>query len=417
MPTHKSDSEKIAFITSSLTAGGAQGNIINIAKYLSRRSIHVDIILLKGINDYEKDKLKTISLTKFKGHIPFLILPFVTIFLTFKMYYIAKKGKHSLLVGSHEYYPYYLTVLCSKLLGIKSMLLVGNDIQRDIKQKSLAGRLHLLLIKGSFLYSDKLVSASKSLAESIKKNFHVPLEKIVTIYNGIDVDEVKKLSRSKVHNVAYGQDYIISIGRLIEKKGYQNLIRAFKLVHEKHGNIRLIIIGTGMLKTKLEKLARDLGVSQNVTFLGFVKNNPYKYLRRSKFFVFSSLYEGFGNTIIEAMACGLPIISTDCKYGPREILDDNPIYDKSVRKPLRGKYGILVPSLPILQPNEYSTHPILREEKMLAQTIIDLIKSGSLQTHYSGMSRKRVHDFKTNKMGELHYRLFKEVLNTQYNHG
>jgi glycosyltransferase involved in cell wall biosynthesis len=119
------------------------------------------------------------------------------------------------------------------------------------------------------------------------------------------------------------------VGRLNEQKDFPTLIRAFKIVYEKSKNARLIILGEGSEREHLMHLIKELGLVDIVSLPGFLQN-PFSYMHRSQVFVLPSIHEGFGNVLVEAMACGCPVVSTDCPSGPREILNN-------------GEYGHLVP--------------------------------------------------------------------------
>ena len=128
---------------------------------------------------------------------------------------------------------------------------------------------------------------------------------------------------------------IIGCGRLVHQKDFPTLVRAFALVRPRF-EARLLILGSGPSPRKDEQerhrlatLAADLGVGDAVALPGFV-GNPLAYMSQAALFVLSSLYEGFGMVLVEAMACGCPVVSTDCLSGPAEILED-------------GAYGPLVP--------------------------------------------------------------------------
>jgi glycosyltransferase involved in cell wall biosynthesis len=120
---------------------------------------------------------------------------------------------------------------------------------------------------------------------------------------------------------------ILGVGRLTPAKDFPTLLRAFARVRQVRA-VRLVILGEGELRGTLEALVRDLGLEDSVSLPGFVQN-PYAYMARAKLFVLSSAWEGFGSALVEAMACGLPVVSTDCG-GPSEILEG-------------GMYGRLVP--------------------------------------------------------------------------
>lgn len=121
---------------------------------------------------------------------------------------------------------------------------------------------------------------------------------------------------------------VLAAGRLAEQKGFPFLLDAFPAVHERTG-AELWILGEGPDRPMLEGQIRRLGMQGFVKLLGF-QSNPFEFMRRATVFCLSSIFEGFGNVIVEAMACGAPVISTDCPYGPNEIITD-------------GHDGLLVP--------------------------------------------------------------------------
>ncbi len=121
---------------------------------------------------------------------------------------------------------------------------------------------------------------------------------------------------------------ILGVGRLMEQKDFPTLIRAFAKVLKVRPS-RLVILGSGKERSRLNALVHELGLQNHVAMLAF-QNNPYAYMTKAAVFALSSAWEGFGNVLVEAMAQGTPVVSTDCKHGPREILD-------------HGKHGLLVP--------------------------------------------------------------------------
>jgi glycosyltransferase involved in cell wall biosynthesis len=121
---------------------------------------------------------------------------------------------------------------------------------------------------------------------------------------------------------------ILAVGRLEDQKDFPTLIRAFALVRQKRP-ARLLILGWGPDRPQLEALIQELGIEQEVFMPGFV-SNPYAYMAKASVFTLSSAWEGMSNVLVEAMAVGIPVVSTDCKSGPAEIMS-------------KGKYGSLVP--------------------------------------------------------------------------
>jgi glycosyltransferase involved in cell wall biosynthesis len=118
------------------------------------------------------------------------------------------------------------------------------------------------------------------------------------------------------------------VGRLIPQKDYPTLINAFSILRRTK-KARLVILGEGNERSQLESMIRELGVTEDTRLLGF-RENPYTYMARAAVFVLSSVSEGLATVVIEALACGIPVVSTNCRYGPAEILEN-------------GKYGRLVP--------------------------------------------------------------------------
>ncbi len=162
--------------------------------------------------------------------------------------------------------------------------------------------------------SDKVVAVSKGVAEESAKRFRFPQECIHVIYNGILSPALWKLAEEPVSHPWFKPNgssgsIILSVGRLTEQKDFPTLLRAFALVRREMPS-RLLILGEGEKRKELEALAQELGVREDLDMPGFVKN-PYTYMKRASVFVLSSQWEGFGNVLVEAMACGCPVVSTD----------------------------------------------------------------------------------------------------------
>jgi glycosyltransferase involved in cell wall biosynthesis len=179
--------------------------------------------------------------------------------------------------------------------------------------------------------ADGVVAVSDGVADDFAQVTGFRRSRIRTIYNPVVTAELSALAEAPLDDpwFAPGQPpVVLSVGRLAVQKDFPTLLRAFALVRAQRP-ARLLILGEGDKRPELEALARRLGVMRDVCLRGYV-DNPFAYMRRCAVFVLSSAYEGLPNALIEAMACGAPVVSTDCPSGPAEILDS-------------GKYGCLVP--------------------------------------------------------------------------
>jgi glycosyltransferase involved in cell wall biosynthesis len=184
------------------------------------------------------------------------------------------------------------------------------------------------LIKRYYKYSDEIVSVSDGVAKDLYDNFGIKCTR--RIYNGIISEDLFRQAEEPIHEKFFPQDskIILSVGRLAEPKNQKLLIEAFSRIP--HKGYKLVILGEGGERDALTAQVKRLGLTGKVIMPGFV-SNPYKFMARSSLFVLSSDWEGLGNVLIEALALGLPVVSTDCPNGPREILKD-------------CKFGHLVPT-------------------------------------------------------------------------
>jgi len=257
------------------------------------------------------------------------------------------------------------------------------------------------LMKAFYNKADRIIAVSQMVAWDMVKNFDIIEEKIEIIYNFINIDSIKSLMNQPIDSTMeriFEKPVIINVGRLYPQKGHIHLIRAFSMVIKKIPDAQLVILGHGEMEQELKALSQKLGIAENVKFLGF-QQNPYRWMARSKALVLSSLFEGFGNVLIEAMCCELPVISTDCRSGPREILSPETPMEHQAKSIEYSQYGILTPvwTDEPARPYDISQNPLTREEKLLAEGMIRLLTDEELRQHYILQSKKRVMDFNRDK--------------------
>jgi glycosyltransferase involved in cell wall biosynthesis len=187
------------------------------------------------------------------------------------------------------------------------------------------------LARRAYRRADALIATSQGVAEDLARILAPPQPPIVAIPNPVPIAEIEEKARAPLAHpwLASGAPPILlAVGKLKRQKGYPTLIRAFARVRARRP-VRLLILGEGEERRKLERLARELGVERDVALPGFAEN-PWAWMARASVLAHSSAWEGFSNVIAEALACGCPVVSTDCASGPSEILD-------------HGAFGTLVP--------------------------------------------------------------------------
>ncbi|WP_352919638.1 glycosyltransferase [Peribacillus simplex] len=273
--------------------------------------------------------------------------------------------------------------------GDKVIISVRNKLSFFIKSSFKKLRLKLFYNK-----ADQVVSLSEMVKLDLIKEFNVREELITTIYNSCDAKHIANLSNANIDEdysrLFEKYEVIVTVGRLEEQKAHWHLIRAFKKVKSVRPNVKLLIFGKGSLENYLRKLVIDLDLTEDVIFAGYVKNT-FKYVKRSEMFVFSSIVEGLGNVILEAMACGVPVVSTDCFAGPREIIAPDTNLQKSAREIEHSKFGILTP---VCDGIKYSaTDSLTKEENLLSEAIVEVLSNNEVKEKYKKASIQRIKDF------------------------
>ena len=187
------------------------------------------------------------------------------------------------------------------------------------------------LLKRSYREADRIVSVSQSVGDELIDELGLDPDLIETIYNPVVDDSLAGKAAEPIDHPWFEEGQppvILGVGRLTEQKGFATLVRAFARLRRSQ-EARLVLLGEGRQRADLIQQAETLGVSEDVDMPGFV-DNPFKYMANASVTALSSRYEGLPGALIQAMACGCPVVSTDCPGGSREILDN-------------GRYGPLVP--------------------------------------------------------------------------
>ncbi|MFZ8830678.1 MAG: glycosyltransferase, partial [Thermodesulfobacteriaceae bacterium] len=305
---------------------------------------------------------------------------------------ITKFGKHKVILTIHNTMSEYFRQFYNDSFPKKLASFVYNNSYKFLAKKA-----------------NLIICVSHGIAKDFVESYNVDSSKIKVIHNPINLNEIEKLCKENLneYELIFEHPTLITVGRLAKPKGQWYLLRVFKALKEKHKDLKLVVLGEGELKDYLVGLSEELGLktyiwdrdalseSFDVYFLGFQKN-PFKFIARSKLFVFPSLWEGFPLALVEAMACGVPVISSDCRSGPREILAPNTDFTYQTQKPEFAEYGILMPVFDV----KYKTakEPLEEREIMWVKTIDKLLEDENLRKNYSEKANQRAEDFRIEKI-------------------
>ena len=242
--------------------------------------------------------------------------------------------------------------------------------------------------------STQVLSCSKEIVRQLEKDFDY--KRSTFIYNPLDVVDVEKKGQEIIDDFPFSKDDVVisCMARNDYIKGIWHLVKSFSIAAKSHPEARLIVLGAGNFD-KYKELAKNLHIEDKVWFPG-LRRNPFPYVAASDIYVCSSNHEGFPNAVLEAMALKKPLISADCKTGPREILLSEKEYDdlikripdgSSIQEPISGEFGILVPDMD--EQENFDPEYFTEGEKILALEMEKMIASEQLREHYSKKAYER----------------------------
>jgi glycosyltransferase involved in cell wall biosynthesis len=240
--------------------------------------------------------------------------------------------------------------------------------------KGVYGFLNRMLLRFLYRRAGKIIAVSRGVKDELIKILKVPAEKIMVIYNPVDICAINGQASDEVEHPWFNDPkvpLIISMGRLTKQKNQKDLLQMIARFKEEGIHCRLVIIGEGELRPKLQELAAKLGIEDDFLLLG-QQENPFKYLIRATIFVFPSLFEGFPNALLEAMALGCPVVASDCISGPRELLT------KQLKE--THSYGMLFKAGDIDE---------------MSSCVRKMITDKDLRDKYGVMAKERAADFNT----------------------
>jgi glycosyltransferase involved in cell wall biosynthesis len=311
--------EHLTFFLASLEGGGIQKATTRLLRELIRRDIRTTLVVINGSGPTRKEVPEGCVLIDL--HHTRTRFAFISLF----KYLVNEKPSVGI---SSQTHLNVLMIIIRFLSGYPKHLVVREHntfSEENIKIGGLFERSRVWLIRLLYRFSSEFVAVSKSVAISI--NQYAKYKKdIRVIQNGIAVNEIREL---KSHPPDHpwlenggNKKIIVGIGRLSRQKNFSDLLIAFSRIKDPK-QARLLILGEGAELENLQTLSRELQIEDRVDFPGYIEN-PYPILAQADVFVSPSKWEGFGNVVLEALACGAPIVATDCPGGPADILEGKP---------------------------------------------------------------------------------------------
>lgn len=259
-------------------------------------------------------------------------------------------------------------------------------------RKGVWGSFTKCIAKFVFRRAYLILAVSEAIKMDLGETFGISTEKIRVLRNPIDVERIKKLSQEELPS-AYQKVFefpvVVAMGRLTKQKGQWHIIKAFQEVKKQLPQAKLCILGKGSMEEELRSYVSSVGIAGDVYFAGW-QENPYAFLGRARVFVLSSLWEGLPMVLLEAMACGLPIVSADCKSGPREILAPSTDVKFQTQEIEYAEFGALTPVCS--RSWEYRAQAS-REERLLAEALVRVLRDSSYARQLGLQSGRRAQDF------------------------
>jgi len=313
----------LAIFLTCLAGGGAERAIINLTHGLVAKGIKIDVVLVEATGVFlpllpPEVRVVDLGCKRLISSLPALVR------------YLQREKPKAMLSVLED--TNIVALWGRALAGVSTQLVVSvhNNISQESQNSTqLKRRFTPYLVRWFYPWADEVVVVSQGIADDLA-GLGLSSKNIKVIFNPIVTPEIFEKFQEPVDHPWFkpgSPPVILSVGRLEKQKDYGTLIRAFAKVQQQRP-ARLMILGEGKDRPLLEALIKELGISESVALPGFVPN-PYPYMAAATVFVLSSLFEGLPSVLIEAMAAGIRLVSTDCESGPKEILS-NGLYGKLV---------------------------------------------------------------------------------------
>lgn len=357
--------------------GGAQRVTVEIFNNLPEY-ISTQLITTYATKDTYNLRKPAITLCPYENNIlkvvylPLSILKYIN---------LVKRYKPKVIISALSF-ENIINIIVGKILGTQSIISVHNMQSYKFGfQDSILQKILFILAKCNHT---KIIAVSNGVKNELINLRGITEENIIVIYNPVDINSISKLSQERVNDDIFKEDVlsIITVGRLNNVKGQWHLLRVFAELRHLFP-CQLVFCGDGPEKEYLQSLARELDISKDVVFLGWC-NNPYKYISKSTVFVLSSLTEAMPNVLIESLACGCPVVATDCSPGIEEILGSEDEYGLISKKMSGIRYG--------------ANETLDEGEQDLMRQILRVVNDSKFQEQLSCNGKNRAQHFSLQKV-------------------
>ena len=297
-----------------LDGGGAERMMVNLAAGFAARGFPTDLVLAEARGPYLELVAPDVRVINLASSGVMASLP--------KLVRYLRRTRPAALLATLNHASVVALLAC-KLARVPTHTVIRESNMLFPSPASSFRRISLQTsVKLFYPWADAHVAVSQGVADDLARYLKTDLKKIHTIYNPVVTPDLFERAAQKPPHpwFAPGEPpVVLGVGRLAPQKDFQTLVRAFAAVIRERP-ARLMILGEGKEHSGLEALARELGIEHAVTLPGFA-DNPFAYMAHADTFVLSSKFEGLPGALVQAMACGCKVVSTDCPSGPREILD------------------------------------------------------------------------------------------------
>jgi len=395
------ESVKVGLLIPALNSGGAERAVSRLSKVLGRDYDVRVVVFDDSFSAFDVDggvlSLDVPAQTSAAKRIPMLARRIVRMRR-------LKRREHFQVVFSFLEGPNLVNVL-SRVRGCATVVSIRNYEPRS-------SWFEIFFARVTCRSADRVVAVSQVIAQRLIAERAALPARVHTIYNPYDTAQIRAEMTVPVEPefVEFTRNAFtfVTVGRNSYQKGFWHLIKAFSVVAASSATAKLVIIGRDVDQdAQVASLIDELGLGLRVMILGY-RSNPFQYIARCQAYVLSSLFEGFPNALVEAMACGCPVVAADCKSGPREILSPGSPLDEVSREAERVEFGVLVPPLEMAE--DWAAERVSPAEIRFAEGMSVLLDEPEVRRRYAEAARHRADWFGYSRCLDAYSSVITEVV-------